>query len=77
MFWPLDPRCAIVVPKYNPPRTWTPEGTVGIGGPCLSPEALGFKDTVFVQCPDNFAPVIFTVTTLSDGKDEKFPIWSI
>jgi urea carboxylase len=23
------------VPKYNPPRTWTPEGTVGIGGPCL------------------------------------------
>ena len=34
-FWPLDPRYAIVVPKYNPPRTWTPEGTVGIGGPCL------------------------------------------
>lgn len=34
-FWPMDPRCAIVVPKYNPPRTWTPEGTVGIGGPCL------------------------------------------
>ena len=33
--WPLDPRCAIVVPKYNPPRTWTPEGSVGIGGPCL------------------------------------------
>ncbi len=34
-FWPVDPRCAIVVPKYNPPRTWTPEGTVGIGGPCV------------------------------------------
>lgn len=34
-FWPMDPRCAIVVPKYNPPRTWTPEGTVGIGGPCV------------------------------------------
>lgn len=34
-FWPLDPSRAIVVPKYNPPRTWTPEGTVGIGGPCL------------------------------------------
>ena len=33
-FWPLDPRCALVVPKYNPPRTWTPEGAVGIGGPC-------------------------------------------
>jgi len=33
--WPWDPRCAIVVPKYNPPRTWTPEGTAGIGGPCV------------------------------------------
>ncbi len=33
--WPVDPRCAIVVPKYNPPRTWTPEGAVGIGGPCV------------------------------------------
>ncbi len=34
-FWPLDPRCALVVPKYNPPRTWTPEGSVGLGGPCV------------------------------------------
>lgn len=33
-FWPLDPRYALVVPKYNPPRTWTPEGATGIGGPC-------------------------------------------
>lgn len=43
MFWPLDPRCAITVPKYNPPRTWTPAGAVGIGGQCLScyPSATG------------------------------------
>ena len=27
--WPTDPRCALVVPKYNPPRTWTPEGGRG------------------------------------------------
>ena len=33
--WPMDPRCALIVPKYNPPRTWTPEGAVGIGGPCV------------------------------------------
>lgn len=33
--WPTDPRCALVVPKYNPPRTWTPEGAIGIGGPCV------------------------------------------
>lgn len=36
MFWPLDPSCAVTSPKYNPPRTWTPAGTVGIGGQCLS-----------------------------------------
>ena len=29
---PLDPRCRITAPKYNPPRTFTPRGTVGIGG---------------------------------------------
>ncbi len=34
-FWPMDPRNALIVPKYNPPRTWTPEGAVGIGGPCV------------------------------------------
>jgi len=32
---PLDPRCRLVVPKYNPARTWTPEGGVGIGGAYL------------------------------------------
>ncbi len=32
--FPLDPRHAVTVPKYNPTRTWTPEGAVGIGGPC-------------------------------------------
>lgn len=29
---PLDPRHRLVVPKYNPARTYTPEGGVGIGG---------------------------------------------
>ena len=29
---PLDPRAMITCPKYNPPRTWTPQGTVGMGG---------------------------------------------
>jgi urea carboxylase len=24
------------VPKYNPARTWTPEGAVGMGGPCVA-----------------------------------------
>ena len=42
-FWPglpfmmaLDPRCKLTAPKYNPPRTWTPKGTVGMGGSSTS-----------------------------------------
>ena len=42
-FWPglpfmmaLDPRCKLTVPKYNPPRTLTPKGTVGMGGSSTS-----------------------------------------
>lgn len=34
--FPLDPRDAVFVPKYNPTRTWTPEGALGIGGPCFA-----------------------------------------
>lgn len=36
---PLDPRHRLVVPKYNPARTYTPEGAVGIGGQymCIYP----------------------------------------
>ncbi len=29
---PLDPRCQLTAPKYNPPRTFTPRGTIGMGG---------------------------------------------
>ena len=36
---PLNPLTRIVVPKYNPARTFTPEGAVGIGGSyiCIYP----------------------------------------
>lgn len=33
---PLDPRCVLVSPKYNPPRTWTPVGSIGVGGTSTS-----------------------------------------
>lgn len=33
---PLDPRCAITSPKYNPPRLWTPVGAIGVGGTSTS-----------------------------------------
>ncbi|MDE2790766.1 MAG: allophanate hydrolase subunit 1 [Paracoccaceae bacterium] len=29
---PLDPRSRLIAPKYDPPRTWTPKGTIGHGG---------------------------------------------
>ncbi|MET0291389.1 MAG: urea carboxylase [Steroidobacteraceae bacterium] len=32
---PIDPRHRLTAPKINPPRTWTPENAVGIGGPYL------------------------------------------
>jgi urea carboxylase len=34
--FPIDPRHTLVVPKYNPTRTWTAEGAVGLGGPCYA-----------------------------------------
>ena len=35
MATPLDPRHRLVITKYNPARTWTPENAVGIGGSYL------------------------------------------
>ena len=29
---PLDPTVKLMAPKYDPPRTWTPKGTVGVAG---------------------------------------------
>jgi urea carboxylase len=34
--FPLDPRQVLFAPKYNPTRTWTAEGAIGLGGPCYS-----------------------------------------
>jgi urea carboxylase len=34
--FPMDPRYIVSVPKYNPTRTWTAEGTLGLGGPCFA-----------------------------------------
>ncbi len=37
---PLDDRHRLVAPKYNPPRTWTPKGAIGLGGAltCIYPD---------------------------------------
>lgn len=50
---PLDPRCRLTAPKYNPPRTWTPKGTVGMGGmsTAIYPELLPGGYQIFGRTP--------------------------
>ena len=59
-FWPglpfmmaLDPRCVLTAPKYNPPRTWTPQGTVGMGGAstAIYPVATPGGYQIFARTP--------------------------
>ena len=50
---PLDPRCWLTAPKYNPPRTWTPAGTVGVGGAitCIYPDKTPGGYQIFARSP--------------------------
>jgi urea carboxylase len=50
---PLDPRSRLTAPKYNPPRTWTPKGTVGIGGAisCIYPDRTPGGYQIFARTP--------------------------
>jgi KipI family sensor histidine kinase inhibitor len=50
---PLDPRCKLTAPKYNPPRTWTPRGTVGMGGSstAIYPDRLPGGYQIFGRTP--------------------------
>lgn len=50
---PLDPRSRLTAPKYNPPRTWTPKGTVGMGGAATAiyPEHLPGGYQIFARTP--------------------------
>jgi KipI family sensor histidine kinase inhibitor len=52
-FLPLDPRCHLTAPKYNPPRTWTPKGTVGMGGSitCIYPDQTPGGYQIFGMSP--------------------------
>lgn len=34
--FPMDPAYRLRAPKYNPARTWTPVGSIGLGGSCTS-----------------------------------------
>ena len=50
---PLDPRCKLTAPKYNPPRTWTPKGAIGMGGSstAIYPENLPGGYQIFARTP--------------------------
>ena len=50
---PLDPRCRLTAPRYNPPRLWTKKGTVGVGGGTtgIYPEDLPGGIQIFARTP--------------------------
>ncbi len=50
---PLDPRARLSAPKYNPPRTITPAGAVGMGGSCtcIYPAATPGGYQIFGRTP--------------------------
>jgi urea carboxylase len=50
---PLDPAHQLIAPKYNPPRTWTPKGTIGIGGgvTCIYPDRTPGGYQIFARTP--------------------------
>ena len=50
---PLDPRCRLTAPRYNPPRLWTKKGTVGVGGGTtgIYPEDLPGGIQIFGRIP--------------------------
>ncbi len=50
---PLRPGARITAPKYNPPRTWTPKGAIGIGGAlcCVYPDRTPGGYQLIGRCP--------------------------
>jgi urea carboxylase len=78
---PLDPRCMLTAPKYNPPRTWTPKGTVGMGGAstAIYPEALPGGYQIFARIPmpiwdtqQRFPPFENSICLFKPGDRVKF-----
>ena len=63
---PLDPRCRLTAPRYNPPRLWTKKGTVGVGGGTtgIYPEDLPGGIQIFARIP---VPIW--------DRDRRFPIF--
>jgi allophanate hydrolase subunit 1 len=50
---PLHPGSRLTAPKYNPPRMWTPKGTIGLGGAltCIYPDQTPGGYQIFARTP--------------------------
>ena len=62
---PLDPSFKLRAPKYDPPRTWTPSGTVALGG--------GFTAIYPMVTPDGYQMLGRTPLTLFDPQSDRAP----
>ena len=62
---PLNPQTRLQAPKYDPPRTWTPQGTVGLGG--------GFTTIYPVIIPDGYQMIGRTPVPIFDPQKRLEP----
>jgi KipI family sensor histidine kinase inhibitor len=62
---PLDPKFRLVAPKYDPPRTWTPKGTIGVGG--------GFTAIYPIVVPDGYQMIGRTPVPIFDPANRLAP----
>lgn len=60
---PLDANYRLYAPKYDPPRTWTPKGTIGVGG--------GFTTIYPLVVPDGYQMIGRTPVPIFDP-DHRF-----
>ncbi|WP_051452159.1 5-oxoprolinase/urea amidolyase family protein [Actinospica robiniae] len=71
---PLDPAHRLVTTKYDPPRTWTPENAVGIGGAYLC--VYGMEGPGGYQLVGRTVPVWRKPgADRADGAGEAAPSW--
>ncbi|MBR8834581.1 MAG: allophanate hydrolase subunit 1 [Stigonema ocellatum SAG 48.90 = DSM 106950] len=62
---PLDPSFRLYAPKYDPPRTWTPKGTIGVGG--------GLTAIYPIVIPDGYQMLGRTPVPIFDQKQRLQP----
>lgn len=66
-FYPLNPASAITCPKYNPARTWTPEGAVDLADYCST--IFGVESSGGCQLIGRTVPIFQAYSTHEQFKD--------